>query len=118
MSTRCILKFYAEFQEVIIYRHTDGYPSEIIPDLTTLQQRINFLLKTQGFSLHNLSRLTQFLIKLSEEYQPHSTIPWDAHFLYYIQVLKSGEWQIIVKETEIKDTFHLSSIVSLKEEET
>ena len=69
MSTRCNVVVKDGYQELWFYRHHDGYPESILPDLEPIMQKLR-----DGKLRDNASQFAGWLIvKGNEDYQARRT---------------------------------------------
>lgn len=95
MSTRCNIFLNDGHSTVTLYRHHDGYPSSVLPDLEELKE-----LKPGTKSLYGSSRLAQYIVaKHHDDYQPTDGLSWDAEYVYFVNFNRDrGVYSIITKE--------------------
>ena len=85
MGTSCTVIITSKYETLHLYRHSDGSPEEIIPELTKLTKEITTDMRTNGFHPSNINRFVQFLIQRTNLYQPASTITWDSEYIYFLE---------------------------------
>lgn len=98
MSARCNAIIHDKDNEskAILYRHTDGYPEKILPELERLVQKSACLLKETGYHWNCPERLAGMLVALSTdqngapEFVPCLNIHDDIACLYHIVVCEHG----------------------------
>ena len=102
MSTRCNIVVRDGDDELWFYRHSDGYPESVLPDLEPLMEKLR-----DGSLRNNLSQFCGWLIvKGHEGYKRHPGYDWhvgnyepttglhvDAEYVYELDLrLHTLEW--------------------------
>ena len=83
MSTRCNVRFKGWKEEVQLYRHCDGYPTSILPDLAEAFHKAG-----GDWETGRAGKSARYLIKYSSGcYEPesHTTAHGDIAYLYTVE---------------------------------
>lgn len=103
MSTRCQIGFYkegqenlSEFEYCLIYRHSDGYPSSVIPDILPFLKDFD---KNRGLddTSYAIARLTQHLCNIQPGYLGHgidNIFYSDIEYFYAIYLNKVEVYKV------------------------
>jgi hypothetical protein len=101
MGTRAVITFQGDYNAVMLYRHYDGSPDSVLPDLKEFRKLAlenNFW----GYGKNNPSRLALKFQELfwDNEYQPESKIDNWVEYLYWVYSTKdhNGDIEISAKE--------------------
>ena len=103
MSTRCNIVVRDGGDELWFYRHSDGYPESVLPDLEPLMEKLR-----DGSLRNNLSQFCGWLIVKGHEgykrhpgfndwkvgnYEPTTGVHVDAEYVYELDLrLHTLEW--------------------------
>lgn len=114
MSTRCHIAFYDKEAEseadlekfgILLYRHFDGYPEAVLPDIISILRNFN-----KSYKLDDVEYSSAYLVSaLSGVFGISKTFHKDVNYLYAIY--PNGD--IDVYKTKLWDKFEVAKIKTI-----